>query len=178
MKSILVFILVVLFVTPSRSQEITRNNVYLEIGGASLFYSINYERLMFKSAENNMAVRLGVMYLYSFDERERQIRGVPLSFSYLKRIKKNYFEIGLSGSAIYDTYNILNQSGEITDYAEELIIMPSIRAGIRHQPSANGFYWNALLQYSLTAVGKPGGDFNPSTNSFPFISIGLGYSFK
>jgi len=177
MKLILVFLLVVLFITPSRSQEITRNNVYLEIGGASLFYSINYERLMFKSSENNLSVRLGLMYLYSFDERERQIRGIPLSVSYLKRIKKNYFEVGLSGSAIYDTYNIFDQNGEIAGYEEELIIMPSFRLGIRHQPSSNGFFWNALLQYSLTAVGKPGGNFNPSTNSFPFISIGLGYSF-
>jgi hypothetical protein len=152
MKKLLI-ILLVGFSTLLYSQEIKQNNVYLEIAGASMFYSVNYERLWFNNGEQNMTTRLGLMYLYTFDERERAIRGTPLSISYLRKIKKNYFEAGISFAVMRDTYPMFDQNKEQTGEVDELILMPSLRIGIRHQPVDTNFFWNVLAQASLIAFG-------------------------
>ena len=176
-KKIFILIYGIVLVSTVQGQEITRNNVYFEIGGASMFYSVNYERLLLKSDQNNLAVRAGILYLNFFDDRDRVISGVPVSISYLKKLRKNYLEVGLSGSVMYDSYYLYPLIGERI-HIQDLVLMPSIRLGIRHQPKSAGFFWNALLQYSLTAVGDMNYKGFPEVNSFPFLSIGVGYAFK
>ncbi len=177
-KLIKVTILFIAISSIARSQEITRNNVFLEVGGASMFYSINYERLLFNNTERNLSVRFGQMFLIlKNDGINRYMIGFPVGVSYLKRINKNFFEAGISVSTIYDTYDLAGINGEILDTVQDFIIMPSIRSGIRHQPYNNGFYWNALIQFSMVAFGDID-NFQPQYTAFPFISIGLGYSFR
>jgi len=176
-KKIFTIVFAVALASSVKGQEITRSNLYFEIGGASMFYSINYERLLLKSDQNNLAVRVGLMYLNFFDDGDRAISSVPVSISYLKKLRKNYLEVGLSGSVMYDSYYLYPLIEERI-HIEDLVLMPSIRLGIRHQPGPAGFFWNALLQYSLTAVGSINEFNNPEINSFPFLSIGVGYAFK
>lgn len=176
MRTILITVFTIAFVTTTKAQNITKNNVYFEIGGASLFYSMNYERLMFKSDKNNISVRIGIMYLNFFNDTERTMSGVPIGVSYLKKIRKKYLEVGLSGSMIYDSY-YLNSNVEEPHHIQDLVLMPSIRAGIRHQPKVGGLFWNALLQYSVTAVDNINNFNNSEINSFPMVSFGVGYTF-
>lgn len=176
-KKIFILVFAVALASTVKGQEITRNNVYFEIGGASMFYSVNYERLLLKSDQNNLAVRVGLMYLNYFDDKDRAISGVPVSISYLKKLRKNFLEVGVSGSVMYDSY-YLSLPIEEPWHIQDLVLMPSIRLGIRHQPKSAGFFWNTLLQYSLTAVGYIK-EFNDlEINSFPFLSIGVGYAFN
>jgi len=77
----------------SSAQEITRNNIYFEAGGTSFFYSINYERLLLDNFEKNVTARVGFMYLNYFDDRQREMKGIPISISYIHRIGRNFLEL-------------------------------------------------------------------------------------
>jgi len=59
MKKILLFLFLVAIGGRGFSQQITRHNVYFELGGASFFYSVNYEYLLLDNTETNVAFRLG-----------------------------------------------------------------------------------------------------------------------
>ena len=136
-----------------------------------MFYSVNYERVLLRNTENNIAVRIGGMYLPTKNDGSiRQMSGSVFGISYLKRITKNFFEIGCAASAIYDTYDLT--SGTVQDLA----IIRSVRAGIRHQPREKGLYWNALAQISLVSFGDVN-DFRPDHYFLPFASFGIGYGF-
>ena len=160
----------------AKSQGLTRNNVVLEIGGASIFYSINYERLLLKNTDSNIAVRIGGMFFVLKNDNQRY-QGVPIGISYLKKVKKNFFEVGFSASAIYIT---THKTSIYSTEDQYLLITPSIRLGIRHQPNTKGLYLNGLIQFSLLA------DYDLRVYQytqevdytfFPFASFGIGYSF-
>ena len=174
MKRLIILILVGIPIL-TKAQELKRNNVYLELAGASMFYSINYERLWLDNNEHNIATRGGLMYIYLFDEQKRTIAGVPISISYIKSLSKHFFEVGVSFSAIRDTYYLMVNDTE-TLFIDELVLMPSIRAGLRHQPSEKKLFWNILAQASLMAHGETA-NYEPYIKFFPMISFGIGYSF-
>ena len=167
----------------SNGQELKRNAIYFEAGGATLFYSINYDRLISINKNRNLAARVGVMYLNLLNDNQRVFKGIPLGISYLERINKNFIEFGVSASAISDTYypdfsDSLGNSGISSELIKDLILMGSLRIGIRHQPSHNRFFWNALFQNSLLIVGKMDDFSKPFEESYlPFLSFGAGYSF-
>jgi len=167
----------------ANAQELKRNTFYFEAGGASLFYSINYDRLLKNNDERNIAIRMGVMYLNMFNDNQRVFKGIPLGISYLERIKKNFIEFGISVSAISDTYYpdfsySFGNSGISSELTNDLVLMGSLRIGIRHQPSDSRFFWNALFQNSFLIVGEMDDFSAPFEESYlPFVSFGAGYSF-
>ena len=175
MKNKLIILLLVGTPILSNAQELRRNNVYFELAGASMFYSMNYERLWLDNDEYNITTRAGIMYIYLFNDEERTIAGVPIGASYLKKLKKYYFEIGVSFSVIRDTYH-LDLGNSETLNIDELVLMPSIRAGLRHQPTDKRLFWNILAQVSLMAHGETQ-QYQPYIRVFPLISFGIGYSF-
>lgn len=164
-----------------QSDQITRNNFYFEAGGAAFFYSLNYERLLLNNSQHNIATRIGIFYLPTFNHSSRVLKGVPVSVSYLKKMKNKYLEGGVSFSALTDQYSNRAGSGNaIHDFTsiKDLVLIPSVRFGIRKQPVAKGLFWNALIQGSLIAVGDVDNyDFKTAEKSgLPFLSLGMGYS--
>ena len=184
MRLLAVLILILIFQSvTSNGQELKRNTIYLEAGGASFFYSINYDRLIFDNDEKNLVARIGVMYLPLFNDLERVFVGVPVSISYINRTRKNFFEFGISASAISDTYyagtfDSFGNLGVSDIYIEDLVLIGSTRIGIRHQPSENRLFWNTLFQFSLIVVGDQNDFSSPfEISTMPLLSIGVGYSF-
>ena len=173
MKNRLVILLLVSIPILTHAQELRRNNLYVELAGASKYYSVNYERLLLSNDEYNITLRGGLMYLYIFDASDHTIAGIPIGASYLKQYKNDYFEAGVSFALIRDMYTYAISPPIKVD---ELILMSSIRAGIRHQPKDKNLFWNLLAQISMTAHSESE-IYKPYTDFFPLFSAGVGYSF-
>lgn len=176
-KAYLLFILPIWSFNSLAQSETTipRNNVYFEVGGAAFFYSFNYERLLFNNAEKNVALRIGTLLMPKMGKNRRNIQGIPIGASYIRKMKKLYYEAGISFAALRDNYEIGSDNLVIDD----LVTVTSLRGGIRKQPNKNGLFWNALLQASAVFVYDYQ-DFNVANaekSVIPMISFGIGYSF-
>jgi hypothetical protein len=172
---------VMLMLTITYAQDIpARNTVFFELGGAAVFYSVNYERLVFPTTKHNLGLRVGASYIYMFDEYNRQMTSIPIGASYIRNLKKNkYFEGGFTVCPFYDQYHRDDNYALDDGVHNDLVIVPTLRLGIRKQPFNNGFFWNVLFQVTYTAVDNAK-DFkwdDAEKNVFPFGSVGLGWSF-
>ena len=159
----------------ANAQLLKTNIIYLELGGASKYYSVNYERLWLSNDNHNITTRAGIMYLYVFDGTDHTIAGAPISASYLKKINNEYLEAGISFAIIRDMYTLDSDLSQ-SIYVEELILMPSIRIGVRHQPTEKNLFWNLLAQISMSAHSETE-KYIAYTQIFPLFSAGIGYSF-
>jgi len=145
---------------------------FFELGGATFIYSVNYEHLWLKSTRSNISTRIGVMYLPSASE---QISfGFPVGISYLTKMKKNYFEVGASFVSLYEREVASLSSGSGNSF--DKMNIPSIRLGIRRQPTESGLFWNALLQGSLVIVNPDNSDVGIGF-FLPYASFGIGRAF-
>jgi hypothetical protein len=173
MKTLTLLVLCCVCSILSSAQTAARNTFYLEAGGASIFYSLNYDRLLGKQESHKFAVRGGVMYLFLPGSPNRQMYGVPVGFSWLKKQSRNYFELGISCAGIGDYYG----SSVVNSMNRDFVLIPSVRGGIRHQPASGGWFWNALLQFSVIAVNDMEEEASPEISYLPMASVGVGYSF-
>ena len=163
-----------------KAQPPTRNNVFLELGGAAFFYSINYERLFLKKENTNIAGRIGFTYFNFFNQSKRKISGVPVGISFLKRLRSNFLEIGVSNAFLKDSTEpeLAPPGGRVLGTSQEFVMISSFRLGIRHQPAKSGFFWNILGQFSVIFVSdNPEMKKPDEVSSTPFLSLGVGYSF-
>jgi hypothetical protein len=122
------------------------NAVYLELLGAGVFYSLNYDRRI-----GDVAVRLGGMYvsLSAANSVGDSVRatwiGVPISVSYLGiGSERNCLEIGAGVtinhfSGAVDNFGVKSNSDSATAFFGHGII------GFRHQPLGGGFFFRAGL---------------------------------
>jgi len=67
-----------------------KQSVYLELGGAGVFYSLNYDVRIF-NRKNGLGIRAGLSGLI---DGNRVDRLVPLQINYLIGKKKHQFEVG------------------------------------------------------------------------------------
>ena len=147
MKKISLIILSVLFTLLAYTQDIARNNVYLEIGGPAYLYSVNYEYLLSDNKDMNFPIRIGVFYNFrsSFDI------AIPLSISIIKKMNndsKFYFEIKASTTIVFHRrYSSLGAAHGGYNYTTHQYI-PSLSFGIRRQPTNGGFYYHINMQIS------------------------------
>ena len=76
------------------------NNWYIELGGASMFYSFNYEKILFKSEYTRLVGRVGLGYNpfdYTFLNKvhlDRNTVMAPFTSSFLFGHGKEKFEVG------------------------------------------------------------------------------------
>ena len=68
-----------------------KNTVYLELGGNGLWYSLNYDRFLWKRSKSAIAARIGVAY---FGGQGAHATTVPVTVSYLFGGKKHFLEVG------------------------------------------------------------------------------------
>lgn len=165
-----------------QAQGISRNNAYLELGGAGFFYSVNYERLWLNRTESNIATRIGYTYVPNLQVEGRKISGIPVSISYLKKLNKKYFEVGLSYCVLYDNYeeSLIAPNIGNPHSIDQYIKIPSLRIGIRKQAEESGLFWNLLLQGSLIIEeNKDQAYYSDVVTGYflPFLSFGIGRSF-
>ena len=70
---------------------IKQHSIFLELGGSGLWYSLNYDRILRTYENDAITGRIGISYFGDIDDNAITI---PVSSSYLLRIKNNYLELG------------------------------------------------------------------------------------
>ena len=157
-------------------EPVRRNTFFLELGGNSMFYSLNYDRILLNRDAWKLSGRVGVLYLPPLGERNRQIVGGPVEISYLRGRGRHFLELGLGGSVVYDTYRLT--SSRIRDMA----VMAVARIGYRHQKPEGGFFYKVGFTPMLGALYNVQ---NPERGrqlgepfAYPLVGLGLGYTLK
>lgn len=175
MNRLLFGLIVSTFALNSFSQDIKRNIVFVEGFGSTGHYSVNYERLLFKSDNINLGARIGFSYvpnLYIYNSKYI----FPLSLSLLKNVNKNhYLEIRISASNAFYQYEDWSSKGLgdstgtfVPENKLGMDFLPGIGVGYRYQPQNNGLYFNFLYQ-SISYFNKE--------EWYRNLSIGVGYVF-
>ncbi len=119
------------------SSLVKKNTFFVEVGGSSYWYSLNYDRILKNQRKIRLSGRIGIMYIPPLAE-PRQYIGIPLEFSWLKGSPPNHFEIGIGVTTILDA---IMYPDSLRFYS--LILQSSLRIGYRFQKSEGGFFFKA-----------------------------------
>ena len=145
--------------------------IFLEVGGAGLSYSFNYEHRL--KGEGGLGFRGGLGYISRVDDIK--MFSAPFQVNYLLGKKTNFIEIGAGLTYFYlDDYLYCNYPGcPPSDESEFLLpvklkgdVMATFTFGFRHQPKSGIMY-----RLAITPVANRDG-FWPL-----FAGLSFGYSF-
>jgi hypothetical protein len=139
-------------------------NIYLELGSAGLFYSINYDT-RFADRRDGLGARLGIG---TWKSDGPTFVTVPFQLNYLIGKRSNFLELGAGATlmALNGTYN----GNPLFKYHETSVsttVLPTTTIGYRHQAYHSGINF--------------GVSFNPMLlNSIfmPYFGASLGYTLK
>lgn len=166
MKFILIPFTLIFSSAFAQNLPIKKNSIYLELGGNSVFYSVNYDRLIKLTNQIKLAPRVGLMYWpinNIKDNVDYSNLRIPLELNALwaKTPKsKSFAEIGIGLSLIgmYGGYK-LHFTGEVNRFTK-FARVSTFRLGFRHQKPTGGFMYRAGLvvpvtqdQFSSSRVG-------------------------
>ncbi len=150
MRKLFITPLLVLCVISTFAQE-KRNSVYIEGGGNTVYYSVNYDRLFDLSSKLKLAPRIGFMYLPMDKIYEVNDNGdyrIPIEVNLLwsnSETPKNFVEGGLGVSLISIeenvTYVLTGQNGTRNAMGK----VYTLRLGFRHQKQTGGFMYRIGL---------------------------------
>ena len=187
MRKILVFALFLVFTSQVQAQEqkIPFQSVYLELGGAGLPYSFNYDFRFNKEKMDSWGMRVGVG---GYATQNDSFFSLPLMVNKLYGKGANYFELGF-GATIFgfdenrNTYcesGYYDQNGNYicSSYGSssyEFIlpvdgspsVMGTLNIGYRRVPVNGGFTW----RINMTPIFNNNG-FWPL-----WLGVGFGYAF-
>jgi hypothetical protein len=182
MKKVLFFIILFsISFLRGNAQEVATQSVFVEIGGAGLPYSINYDFRFDKSRIDSWGMRIGAggWVINEGDHSSTSVLTIPLQITRLFGKDKHYFEVG--GGATYVRYRETrtfwngNQTQTRTYDDWDFILsmgstptlMGTLNLGYRRIPTDGGFTFRANL--------------NPIFNHNGFwplwFGVGFGYAF-
>ncbi len=149
----------------SCAQELKKNSFYFELGGNTIAYSLNYDRVIPLNNSLHLVPRVGLMYLPIANlENNRQYANfsIPLEVNLLiikSPQSKNFIEAGLGLSLIGMKAGGYRETGEYVP-ATRFARVGTFRAGFRHQKATGGFMYRIGLlapfsqdAYSESRVG-------------------------
>ncbi|MBS9523043.1 hypothetical protein KIH41_05810 [Litoribacter ruber] len=184
MKVLLMSALLALLFLPAYAQDVygpPTKSVYVELGGAGLPYSVNYDFRFDKHRVDSWGMRIGAggWAINEGENSRTSMLTIPLQINRLLGRDKHYFEIG--GGATFvryrDTYTSYWGTPTITtsenwnfilDTGNTPALMGTLNLGYRRVPVDGGFTFKANL--------------NPIFNHNGFwplwFGIGFGYAFN
>ena len=176
-------LIIVLITTFSFGQgEVKRNTFFLEAGGNTFFYSLNYDRQLKVTEKWRLAGRVGVMYVNTFKHPNRNMFAIPIEFSYLRGKQSNFFEVGLGLTGFYDHYNFNDLSLPIREnQVSELSLMTVLRIGYRHQKQEGGLFYRFGFTPMAGVVIDLDREFHFQTAekfAYPLVSAAIGWTLK
>lgn len=186
MKVILSFLCLISATLFAQAQGEATRSVFVEVGGASLVYSFNYDVRFDKENLNSWGIRMGIGGYSLSDE---SLLTVPVQATRLFGQGRNYFDVGAGITLInyrntYTSYDYSNWDpnsgeypilGEVTekDYhfilemGETPSVVGTLNFGYRRIPENGGFTYRVNVTPLFNSHG-----FWPL-----FAGIGLGYAF-
>ncbi|TWR23816.1 hypothetical protein FPZ42_18730 [Mucilaginibacter achroorhodeus] len=152
--------------------------LYLELLGAGVYYSLNYD-IRFAGKQNGVGARAGVVYFKS--QGEGETFAIPLLINYLIGKRSHYLEIGAGGLFFYHK-NRYDNGFDSKRFANDVIKNPNINpADYYIEPNPYGVYLTGSAGYRYQPL-KGGVSFRLGTNIisnfseravfWPYLSIG------
>lgn len=130
-----------------------QNNVYLELLGSGLFYTVNYERTF----SGPFYIRMGAGYTFNLDEFLDEIWTVPLSVGHLITIGSDtHIELAIANTFLWND--------------NEMRILPGPIIGLRKQIFGKG---GTLTRIAFTPLFERDG----GLNIYPYGGLSFGVSF-
>ncbi|WP_209328837.1 hypothetical protein [Lunatimonas salinarum] len=160
----------------SKAQQVPRQSIYLELGGAGLAYSVNYDFRFDKANQQSWGMRMGAGgWATRSDFSSESLLTIPVQVNRLFGKRKHFFEIGGGATFIHyrdrDTWNNSNFEWRnfnfILDSGDTPAFMGTLNMGYRKVPENGGFTFRA----NLTPIFNHNG-FWPL-----FAGISFGYAF-
>lgn len=180
MKKVVLIILAIIISLSINAQDNIgpkRNNIFLELGGAGLIGSVNYERMLTDNVDLNFPLRIGVLYLYS-DEMPCSSHTliVPMSISVIKKIAGSdnlYWELKAITSYFHQNYKYSDDpKGRWSEHDNKTTtFIPGASFGLRRNDFFGGFYYHLHFQINYNK------DDDSETELSPWFSVGLGHTF-
>ncbi|WP_185974325.1 hypothetical protein [Litoribacter populi] len=184
MKIAILSALFALITLPTFAQEVfgpPTRAVYVELGGAGLPYSVNYDFRFDRERVDSWGMRVGIggWALNQGENSSTSVLTIPVQINRLLGRQKHFFEIGAGATFVRyrDTYTQWygNQSVQtrtnwdfILDTGDTPALMGTLNLGYRRVPVDGGFTFKANL--------------NPIFNHNGFwplwFGIGFGYAFN
>lgn len=155
MRKSLATVIFVFFIGVVFSQE-RRNSVYVEGGGNTVYYSINYDRIFALSNRLKLAPRAGFMYLPLTEIADRTDFGdirIPFEANLLwsnSETPKNYVEAGIGMSLISLKQYVTNLQTGQNAVRNTFGNITTMRVGLRHQKSNGGLMYRIGLLVPIT----------------------------
>ncbi|MDO3696059.1 hypothetical protein QVZ41_14495 [Wenyingzhuangia sp. chi5] len=133
MKKIILFLFIISYFN-SYCQK-NNSNIFIELGGNAITYSVNYEKIIKQIKNHNLAIRIGGSYFKK--KGQNNIIGIPIGVNLITNNNKNH-HLDLGAGVSYSKGFI--QSGTVNnnewDSYEELFFIPSI--GYRYDKLKKG----------------------------------------
>ena len=160
-------------VAQNYSESFKRNTFFIEVGGNSPFYSLNYDRIIVKKINWKLAARIGAMYLYDNGNYLESIRNknfsMPLELSFLKGKNNHNLEIGIGATPFFKEY--------VETTRDNFFSLGSFgRIGYRYQKTNGGIFFKAGFT-PLIRFKKDVDSINPKYVS-PWAGLAIGYTLK
>ena len=156
-KHLFIFILVLPF---SLRAQMKPNNLYFELGGNGIYYSVNYERNILSASKLQLNTRIGLTTIGI------ENIGLPFEANVLfgKEEQRSFLEIGIGGTPMYSYTRKAERNGTWGKRKSEFDLIALGRFGYRYV-SEKGF----LLRFAFTPVFE--------RKYFPWAGISIGKNF-
>lgn len=140
-------------------------NVFIELGGAGLFFSANYDS-RFSQQRDGFGGRLGVG---TWSASGTTFITVPFQFNYLVGGRSNFFEAGAGATYLYlsNPYPGNPLIGHNPSTVNSSTVLPTTTIGYRYQPFNGGLN----LRVSVNPMLLDG-------TFIPYFGGSVGYTFK
>lgn len=150
-----------IFQSLKAQEQPKRNAVFVEIYGAGLFHSINYD-VRFDQISNGLGTRIGLGYTAIDGVR---VFTFPITINYLIGKKRNFLELGIGGTGIFLGQGNISSPASGPDISSSTAIAHGM-LGYR-RVSSSGFLFRAGITPLFTG-----------TEFIPFVpQASLGYAF-
>jgi hypothetical protein len=149
---------------------------YLELGGSSVIYSANYERLLVKSNKTALFARVGLQYIPL--KRAQSVIHIPVAANWVLGQKRLKAELGLGALFRIDFNPIAGDGFYLTTPPTRIFLTPVL--GIRYFSKRNDYGEYFMMRLSFTPLFGMNVFANPADNSsslpaiLPFAGISFG----
>jgi hypothetical protein len=155
-------------------EPFAKNSIFVEFMGNSIFYGINYDRILIDKEKWKFTGRLGFSYQYYRSHQYSRFI-IPSEFTFLFGKTRHFFETGLG--VTYDVYTAPKANNVIGGEVKHYGYIFS-RFGYRYQRPQGGFFFKAGLNVAGPLTKYSRYAFYYSEFIWVYGGVGIGYTFK
>ena len=166
----------------SNKNEIKRHTIFLEIGGSALFYSINYDLILkqWKSFSINSGIGFGIIpAIIKVNDKQYSYIDLwlPIHLSVIYGKRNNKIELGLFALSSAEEIPVKKVPPGVFPFTGDpgysIPYYIGVDVGFRYQKKGGGLFLKSSFNVFFSRR-----IWLSRHNFFPWIGLGLGYTFK